>query len=78
MPGANPTSAAGGTTSSFRATKRPRPLTEEETVVIRNYQRGDFIVGNGRPVRIDPRLPVRLTLGEGDQVHFTISEAVMS
>lgn len=60
------------TNSSFRPTKRPRPLTEEETAAIRNYTRGDFFVGSSAPVRIDPRLPVRLTLAEGDQVHFTI------
>ncbi|KAL5534032.1 hypothetical protein ACEPAG_492 [Sanghuangporus baumii] len=65
-------------TSTFRPAKRPRPLTEEEAAAItRNFQRGDFYVGNSGPVRIDPRLPVRLTLGEGDQVHFTISEAVL-
>lgn len=65
-------------TSTFRPTKRPRPLTEEEAAAItRNFQRGDFYVGNSGPVRIDPRLPVRLTLGEGDHVHFTISEALM-
>ena len=64
-------------TSTFRPSKRPRPLTEEEAAAItRNFQRGDFFVGNSGPVRIDPRLPVRLTLGEGDHVHFTISEAL--
>lgn len=62
------------TSSSFRPTKRPRPLTEEETAAIRNFTRGDFFVGSSAPVRIDPRLPVRLTLAEGDQVHFTIGE----
>lgn len=65
-------------TSTFRPSKRPRPLTEDEAAAItRNFQRGDFYVGNSGPVRIDPRLPVRLTLGEGDQVHFTISEALV-
>ncbi|KAI5124125.1 hypothetical protein M0805_000938 [Coniferiporia weirii] len=65
-------------TSTFRPAKRPRPLTEDEAAAItRNFQRGDFYVGNSGPVRIDPRLPVRLTLGEGDHVHFTISEAMI-
>ena len=31
-------------------------------------------LGQSGPVRIDPRLPVKLTLGEGDLVHFTIGE----
>ncbi|KAH9910499.1 uncharacterized protein BXZ73DRAFT_20605, partial [Epithele typhae] len=70
---ANPSAS----TSTFRPTKRPRPLTEEETAAItRNFTRGDFFVGSSAPVRIDPRLPVRLTLAEGDQVHFSIGEAV--
>lgn len=65
-------------TSTFRPAKRPRPLTEDEAAAItRNFQRGDFYVGSSGPVRIDPRLPVRLTLGEGDHVHFTISEAMV-
>jgi hypothetical protein len=59
----------------FRPAKRPRPLTEEEAAAItRNFTRGDFYVGNSAPIRIDPRLPVRLTLGEGDSVHFTVGE----
>ncbi|KAF7302490.1 Zn(2)-C6 fungal-type domain-containing protein [Mycena chlorophos] len=59
--------------STFRPAKRPRPLTEEETASIgRNFTRGDFFIGTNAPVRIDPRLPVKLTLGEGDQVHFNI------
>ncbi|EIN13838.1 hypothetical protein PUNSTDRAFT_140285 [Punctularia strigosozonata HHB-11173 SS5] len=63
----------------YRPTKRPRPLTEEEAAAItRNFTRGDFFVGNSAPVRIDPRLPVRLTLGEGDSVHFTIGEPFYS
>ncbi|KAI0073943.1 hypothetical protein K474DRAFT_1666013 [Panus rudis PR-1116 ss-1] len=63
--------------SSFRPTKRPRQLTEEEAAAItRNFTRGDFFVGSSAPVRIDPRLPVRLTLAEGDQVHFSIGEAI--
>lgn len=67
----------GPTTSSFRPTKRPRQLTEEEAAAItRNFTRGDFFVGTSAPVRIDPRLPVRLTLAEGDQVHFSIGEAM--
>ncbi|KAH9931989.1 uncharacterized protein BXZ73DRAFT_89953 [Epithele typhae] len=71
---ANPSAS----TSTFRPTKRPRPLTEEETAAItRNFTRGDFFVGSSAPVRIDPRLPVRLTLAEGDQVHFSIGEAVV-
>ncbi|THH02375.1 hypothetical protein EW145_g6758 [Phellinidium pouzarii] len=65
-------------TTTLRSAKRPRPLTEDEAAAItRNFQRGDFYVGTSGPVRIDPRLPVRLTLGEGDHVHFTISEAMM-
>ncbi|PPQ75638.1 hypothetical protein CVT24_010526 [Panaeolus cyanescens] len=65
----------GASTSTFRPNKRPRNLTEEEAAAItRNFSRGDFYVGSSAPVRIDPRLPVRLTLGEGDNVHFTIGE----
>ena len=65
-------------TSTFRPNKRPRNLTEEETAAItRNFSRGDFYVGSSAPVRIDPRLPVRLTLGEGDHVHFTVGEALV-
>ncbi|KAF7307499.1 Zn(2)-C6 fungal-type domain-containing protein [Mycena indigotica] len=73
-PPAYPTmSVSTTTTPSFRPAKRPRPLTEEETASItRNFTRGDFFVGSNAPVRIDPRLPVRLMLGEGDQVHFTV------
>jgi hypothetical protein len=68
----------GASSSTFRPNKRPRNLTEEETAAItRNFSRGDFYVGNSAPVRIDPRLPVRLTLGEGDHVHFTIGEALV-
>ncbi|KAF5385217.1 hypothetical protein D9615_001112 [Tricholomella constricta] len=68
----------GASTSTFRPNKRPRNLTEEETAAItRNFSRGDFFVGNSAPVRIDPRLPVRLTLGEGDHVHFTVGEALV-
>ncbi|KAG5652923.1 hypothetical protein H0H81_003066 [Sphagnurus paluster] len=68
----------GASTSTFRPNKRPRNLTEEETAAItRNFSRGDFFVGNSAPVRIDPRLPVRLTLGEGDQVHFTVGETLV-
>ncbi|KAI0360988.1 hypothetical protein OH77DRAFT_1417176 [Trametes cingulata] len=78
---ANPTAPAASTstsTSTFRPSKRPRPLTEEETAAItRNFTRGDFFVGTSAPVRIDPRLPVRLTLAEGDQVHFSIGEAIV-
>ncbi|KAH9849281.1 hypothetical protein C2E23DRAFT_870801 [Lenzites betulinus] len=78
-PPAPSTSApAAPSTSSFRPAKRPRPLTEEETAAItRNFTRGDFFVGSSAPVRIDPRLPVRLTLAEGDQVHFSIGEAIV-
>ncbi|KAI0937180.1 hypothetical protein AcW1_001228 [Taiwanofungus camphoratus] len=69
---------AGTSTSTFRPSKRPRNLTEEEAAAItRNFTRGDFFVGTSAPVRIDPRLPVRLTLAEGDQVHFTIGEAMV-
>jgi len=65
-------------TSSFRPSKRPRNLTEEEAAAItRNFTRGDFYVGSSAPVRIDTRLPVRLTLGEGDHVHFTVGEALV-
>ena len=68
----------GASTSTFRPAKRPRPLTEEEAAAItRNFTRGDFFVGSSAPVRIDPRLPVRLTLAEGDQVHFSIGEAIV-
>ncbi|KAK7058569.1 hypothetical protein VNI00_002205 [Paramarasmius palmivorus] len=67
----------GASSSSFRPSKRPRNLTEEEAAAItRNFSRGDFYVGNSAPVRIDPRLPVRLTLGEGDHVHFTVGETL--
>lgn len=70
--------AAGPSASPFRPSKRPRNLTEEEAAAItRNFSRGDFFVGNSAPVRIDPRLPVRLTLAEGDQVHFSIGEAIV-
>lgn len=65
-------------TSTFRPNKRPRNLTEEEAAAItRNFTRGDFYVGSSAPVRIDTRLPVRLTLGEGDQVHFTVGEPLV-
>lgn len=68
----------GASSSTFRPNKRPRNLTEEEAAAItRNFSRGDFYVGNSAPVRIDPRLPVRLTLGEGDHVHFTVGEALV-
>jgi hypothetical protein len=68
----------GASTSTFRPAKRARNLTEEEAAAItRNFSRGDFYVGNSAPVRIDPRLPVRLTLGEGDHVHFTVGEALV-
>ncbi|KAH7885989.1 hypothetical protein F5I97DRAFT_1185262 [Phlebopus sp. FC_14] len=67
----------GASSSTFRPTKRPRNLTEEEAAAItRNFSRGDFFVGTSAPVRIDPRLPVRLTLGEGDHVHFSITESM--
>ncbi|PBK76649.1 uncharacterized protein ARMOST_09692 [Armillaria ostoyae] len=68
----------GASSSTFRPSKRPRNLTEEEAAAItRNFSRGDFYVGSSAPVRIDPRLPVRLTLGEGDHVHFTVGEALV-
>ncbi|KAF8347069.1 hypothetical protein F5887DRAFT_959152 [Amanita rubescens] len=68
----------GASTSTFRPNKRPRNLTEEEAAAItRNFSRGDFFVGSSAPVRIDPRLPVRLTLGEGDHVHFTVGETLV-
>ncbi|KAF8915130.1 hypothetical protein CPB85DRAFT_1375257 [Mucidula mucida] len=58
----------GASSSTFRPAKRPRNLTEEET---------NAITRSSAPVRIDPRLPVRLTLGEGDHVHFTVGEALV-
>ncbi|GJE86196.1 Zn(II)2Cys6 transcription factor [Phanerochaete sordida] len=65
----------GASTSTFRPNKRPRNLTDEEAAAItRNFQRGAFFIGQSEPVRIDPRLPVRLTLAEGDVVHFLIGE----
>jgi hypothetical protein len=68
----------GATSSTFRPSKRPRALTEEETAAItRGFTRGDFYVGTSAPVRIDPRLTVRLTLGEGDHVHFAIGETLV-
>lgn len=58
-----------------RPAKRPRELTDEETASItRHFTRGDFFIGSSAPVRIDPRLTVRLVLGEGDQVHFTVGD----
>ncbi|TFY56892.1 hypothetical protein EVJ58_g7361 [Rhodofomes roseus] len=70
--------SASASASNFRPAKRPRNLTEEEAAAItRNFTRGDFFVGTSAPVRIDPRLPVRLTLAEGDQVHFTIGETIV-
>lgn len=68
---------SGSSSTAFRPNKRSRPLTEEETAAItRNWSRGDFFIAGSAPVRIDPRLPVRLTLGENDQVHFTIGEVM--
>lgn len=65
----------GATASTFRPNKRPRNLTEDEAAAItRNFTRGDFHVGTSAPVRIDPRLTVKLTLGEGDLVHFSVGE----
>ncbi|KAI0347966.1 hypothetical protein BDW22DRAFT_1404043 [Trametopsis cervina] len=72
-------SAPTGASSStpFRPAKRPRTLTEDEAAAItRNFTRGAFFIGQSEPIRIDPRLPVRLTLAEGDQVHFLIGETV--
>ncbi|OBZ79899.1 hypothetical protein A0H81_01452 [Grifola frondosa] len=41
---------ANASTSTFRPSKRPRPLTEEETAAItRNFTRGDFFVGSSAP-----------------------------
>ncbi|KAK0474548.1 hypothetical protein IW261DRAFT_1610508 [Armillaria novae-zelandiae] len=48
---------------------------EEDAAITRNFSRGDFYVGSSTPVRIDPRLPVRLTLG--DHGHFTVGEALV-
>ena len=71
-------SGTGASTSTFRPNKRPRNLTEEEAAAItRNFTRGAFFVGQSEPIRIDPRLPVRLTLAEGDQVHFLIGETAL-
>ncbi|KAI0095219.1 hypothetical protein BDY19DRAFT_74646 [Irpex rosettiformis] len=65
------------TASAFRPNKRPRNLTDEEAAAItRNFTRGAFFIGRSEPIHIDPRLPVRLTLAEGDQVHFLIGEGV--
>jgi hypothetical protein len=72
-----PTATAGASTSTFRPNKRPRNLTDEEAAAItRNFTRGAFFIGRSEPIHIDPRLPVRLTLAEGDQVHFLIGEGV--
>lgn len=61
----------------FRPNKRPRNLTDEEAAAItRNFTRGAFFIGRSEPIHIDPRLPVRLTLAEGDQVHFLIGDGV--
>ena len=71
-------SGTSASTSTFRPNKRPRNLTEEEAAAItRNFTRGAFFVGQSEPIRIDPRLPVRLTLAEGDQVHFLIGETAL-
>lgn len=71
------TTTTGASTSTFRPNKRPRNLTDEEAAAItRNFTRGAFFIGQSEPIRIDPRLPVRLTLAEGDQVHFLIGEPV--
>ncbi|KAF9502174.1 hypothetical protein BDN71DRAFT_1437665 [Pleurotus eryngii] len=68
----------GASSSTFRPAKRQRNLTEEEAAAItRNFSRGDFYVGTSAPVRIDPRLPVRLTLSEGDHVHFMVGEPLV-
>ncbi|KAH8835606.1 hypothetical protein DL96DRAFT_1574895 [Flagelloscypha sp. PMI_526] len=56
----------GASSSTFRPKKRPRDLTEEEAAAItRNFKRGDFY------------LPVRLTLAEGDHVHFIVGEQIV-
>ncbi len=71
----NAFAGASASTTPFRPNKRPRNLTEEEAAAItRNFTRGAFFIGQSEPIRIDPRLPVRLTLAEGDQVHFLIGE----
>jgi hypothetical protein len=68
----------GASSSTFRPNKRQRALTEEEAAAItRNFSRGDFFVGSSQPVRIDPRLTVRLALGEGDNVHFYVGEPLI-
>ena len=36
----------------------------------------NHVLTTTQPIRIDPRLPVRLTLGEGDQVHFEVSSDI--
>ncbi|KAK0472859.1 hypothetical protein IW261DRAFT_1660378 [Armillaria novae-zelandiae] len=67
-----------GTSSTFHPSKCPHNLTEEEAVAITcNFSSGNFYVSSSAPVRIDPRLPIRLTLGEGDHVHFTVGEALV-
>ena len=80
-PNTTPTPAAAtvvppaASSSTFRPSKRPRPLTDDEAAAItRNFQRGLFFIGQSEPIRVDPRLPVRLTLAEGDQVHILIGE----
>ena len=75
-----PTPTAAATTTAppqFRPNKRARNLTDEEAAAItRNFTRGAFFIGRSEPIHIDPRLPVRLTLAEGDQVHFLIGDGV--
>ncbi|KAJ7929411.1 kinase-like domain-containing protein [Mycena leptocephala] len=58
----------------IRPTKRQRSLYEHEaSLFAHNFNRGDFFVGNSAPVRIDPRLPVCITLlRSGDNVHFDV------
>ncbi|KAI6007144.1 hypothetical protein EDD15DRAFT_2383980 [Pisolithus albus] len=52
----------GASSSTFRPSKRPRNLTEEEAAAItRNFTRGDFFVGTSAP---------------GDHVHFSITETL--
>ncbi|KAI0684758.1 hypothetical protein BC835DRAFT_1409058 [Cytidiella melzeri] len=71
------TTPTPASTAAFRPNKRPRNLTDEEAAAItRNFTRGAFFIGRSEPIHIDPRLPVRLTLAEGDQVHFLIGEGV--
>ncbi|KIY61779.1 hypothetical protein CYLTODRAFT_204978 [Cylindrobasidium torrendii FP15055 ss-10] len=60
-----------------------RPLTEGEAAALTHpgggmpgWTRGDIFVGSSAPIRIDPRLPVKLVLGEGGLVNFIIGDGM--